>query len=446
MRGGSVCEGSGKTDGRSSAPGHDCRVPKDPAPAFDNGVAVLGLGYVGLPTAIGFAEAGVPTIGVDICPERLSAISRGAVDMAPYDRKRLAVALDDGTLQLSAEAEQLTSADAVVICVPTPITATRAPDWAPLQTVCSTVVAKAREGQTLVLTSTTAVGATRYLLVEPLVRRGFSVGRDIWCVFSPERINPGSCEDRQLVPRVVGGHSRMCGERGRALVSMLTDDVHVVSSLEAAELTKLLENTFRAVNIALVNEFADAARGWDIDIREVTLAAGTKPYGFMPFRPGPGAGGHCIPCDPHWFLDGLDEPATDAPVTHAAMRSLAQRPLQVVTRAAELLGDPHRAGSSIAIVGVAYKPGVADVRESPAIEIMRALMDAGAVVSYVDDWVPSLDIDGRRLFSDPRLLATADLVIVHTLHPDFDLARLAGCRSVLDATFELTDVPCAVTL
>ncbi len=408
-------------------------------------IAVVGLGYVGLPTALLFAGGGAEVIGFDVDEARLTAIKDSRVDLLPRDRTRLTGALHEQLLRLTTEPSHLAAADAVVVCVPTPIDAHLTPDLTALSSACATVVEHARPGQTIVLTSTTYPGCTKDLLVKPLESRGMTAGRDVFVAFSPERIDPGVTEHApERTPRVVGGVTPACGQKAASFLAHTAGAVHMVSSPEAAEMTKLLENTFRAVNIALANEFADAAREVNVDIMEIISAAATKPYGFMPFFPGAGVGGHCIPCDPHYLLWHLRSRRTSSPVVEAAMTAVATRPRDVVARAQRVLADsgqPLR-GARILMVGVTYKPGVADVRESPALAIIDMLAVQGAHVAYTDPHVgmlqtPTVD----PMFHLPRPGDQKwDLVVVHTIHPGEDYEWLSREPAILDTTYRLADL------
>ncbi len=408
---------------------------------FRYDTAVVGLGYVGLPTALALHAAGRHVLGLEISAARVADIRTGDVDLLPSDHSRLLEALDDHrSFALSTDPAQMARAEYVLICVPTPINHHLAPDLAPLEAACRSVVAHAAPGQTLVLTSTTYVGCTRDFLVEPLRARGLEVGVDIFVTFAPERIDPGNERHVQKqVPRVVGGVTPECVRRTTTLLEGCASYVHPVSSVEAAEMTKLYENTFRAVNISMANEFADISRGLGLDITEVIDAAATKPYGFMPFFPGPGVGGHCIPCDPHYLLWQLRADRVSAPLIETAMTAVAGRPGQVVRRAAEVLASSGRAlaGARVLVVGVAYKPGVADVRESPALEIMARLGAAGASVSYTDELIDSVG-ELRSVVAPGDTVW--DLVIAHTLHPGYDHGWLAEMPVVLDTTYRLREV------
>ncbi len=416
-------------------------VPIQVGTATDT-VAVVGMGYVGLPTALAFATSGLDVTGLEINRQRIDAIRAGLVDLVPSDRERLRTISEKGTLGLSPDPSRLRHAAAVIICVPTPVDPHQVPDLAALRGACATAVENAVAGQTIILTSTSYVGTTRDLLVDALEQRDFVIGTDVFVAFSAERIDPGSqSHANAIVPRVVGGVTERCTERASRFIGRIAP-VHAVSSPEAAEMTKLLENTFRAVNISLVNEFATASNHLNVDIAEVIEAAATKPYGFMAFQPGPGVGGHCIPCDPHYLLWQLRSRRIPMPLVSQAMTSLAERPGHVVTRAAETLSAAGLgiSGARILVVGVAYKPGVEDVRESTAIEIIMGLRNRRAAVSYTDAYVGCLQLPGGDTLTSipvPRG-SDYDLVLVHTLHPGVDYSWVRQAPMVLDATYRLT--------
>jgi UDP-N-acetyl-D-glucosamine dehydrogenase len=403
-------------------------------------IAVVGLGYVGLPTALSLHDAGAAVFGVDIDETRLAAIRAQDVDLLGGDVARLRAALAGERLALSASAAGIGAVDAVIVCVPTPVDQGRHPDPRALRAACEAVVARAHPGQLLLLSSTTYVGCTRELLVAPLAARGLRAGVDIHVAFAPERINPGDSAFRQMaVPRVVGGATPACRERASEILRAITSEVHEVSSMEVAELTKLYENTFRAVNLALANEMADATVMFGLDPVEVIDAAATKPYGFLRHDPGPGVGGHCIPVDPHYLLEPMYEMGGEAPIIERAMRSIDDRPARVAERAIEILrtrsSDP--ATASVLIVGMAYKPGIADVRESPGLALADELAGAGVSVAYHDALVPSVTLGGGIVLHsvqqpDPDEF---DLVIVAGLLKATDYDWLEQCPDVLDATY-----------
>jgi nucleotide sugar dehydrogenase len=420
--------------------------------SFTHDIAIVGLGYVGLPTALAFVHAGRSVIGVDVSQARLGAIRADHVDLVSRDHERLATAMADGSLELSDDSDAIASAETVIVCVPTPVDHHLVPDLQLLAAACEAVVQRAVAGQVIVLTSTTYVGTTRDLLVRPLEARGFRMGQDICVAFSPERIDPGNTDvPQEDVARVVGGITPVCSGRAAQVISAYARRIHVVSSPEVAELTKLFENSFRAVNIALVNELADISRELQVEVMEVIEAAKTKPYGFMAFHPGSGVGGHCIPCDPHYLLWQLKGSRRSAPLLEQAMASIAGRPRQVVERARELLAEGSKSlrGASVLVVGVSYKAGVADCRESPALEILERLAAAGAEVGYTDAFVPELRLgDGTvqvALEAGPGGFV-GDLVILNTVHPGVDHSWVVGHPLILDATYRFDSAPHRATL
>jgi UDP-N-acetyl-D-glucosamine dehydrogenase len=417
-------------------------LPTSPLPHSEQlTVAVLGLGYVGLPTSLALREAGFPVIGVDISERRLRDIRAGEVDLLERDRPRLADALASGHMALTADPAELVAADAVIIAVPTPVDENLQPDLRAVRSACASAVAHARAGQTLILTSTTYVGTTRDLLVEPLTERGFTVGEDIHVAFAPERINPGDALwEQAAVPRVLGGVTDACTMAAAQVLAATASKLHVVSSTEAAEFTKLQENTFRAVNLAFANEMAAAAGFYGVDPVEIVGAAATKPYGYLAHYPGPGVGGHCIPVDPYYLLAPLREAGVGAPVTEQAMAAVAGRPGLVADRALALTAERGVTVTEarILLVGVAYKPGVEDHRESPALQIAARLAERGAQVSYHDPLIDSVAVAGAGTLEnvaapDP---ADYDLVVVAVVHPGHSYEFLAAAEHVLDATYK----------
>lgn len=411
-------------------------VWSDPTPVPVVSVAIVGLGYVGLPTALSLLETGARVIGIDVDPSRLRAIQERRVDLIPTDQHRLARWLSAPEFALTLDVGRIGEADTVIICVPTPIDSHHLPDPGALRAACASVVANAYQGQTIILTSTTFVGSTRELVVEPLRALGLEPGRDIFVAFAPERIDPGNTHHRQeTVPRVVGGYSPECTIRASEIVGRVAPVVRV-SSPEVAELAKLYENTFRAVNIAMVNEFEAVSRKFGVDITEVIRAASTKPFGFMPFVPGTGVGGHCIPCDPHYLLWQLREMRFEAPLIQQAMTSIARRPADMVEWMVSELSDRGKGvrDARVLVVGVAYKPGVEDVRESPALEIIEALRDRGADVEYHDPLVPRITVAGEHVMSSSIAPngADYDAILVHAIHPDAGYSWILDCEVVLD--------------
>lgn len=427
------------------------RLSLIPRTIFNFDVAIVGLGYVGLPTALALHTSGARVLGLDVSNHRLATIRNGEADLLESDRERLDSALVDNDFLLAADPYLLSNAAAVIICVPTPVDEYQTPDLTILAQACAMVVDAAIPGQLIMLTSTTYAGCTRDMLVAPLEKRGLTVGRDIFICFSPERIDPGNARfEHEDVPRVVGGATIACRTAGESLLGRYALSLHSVSSLEAAEMTKLLENTFRAVNIALANEFAEACLALDLPVIEIIDAAATKPYGFMPFYPGAGVGGHCIPCDPHYLLWQLRRQHITLPVIENAMTEIAARPRRVVDRVRQTLADDSRSllGARILIIGVAYKPDVADLRESPALEILLLLKNHGAEIAYCDPYFESLSLhDGTTLNGviDPAAFE-ADLVVLHTPHTATDWGWLAANTPVLDTTYRATSIPNRISL
>lgn len=409
---------------------------------FTFDVAIVGLGYVGLPTALAVNASGRRVLGLDVSESRLAVIRSQQADLLESDRVRLGSALEDPSFMISTDLSLLARAAAVVVCVPTPVDPYLVPDLGILRAACASVVEFAVPGQLLMLTSTTYVGSTRDLLAVPLAAKGLIPGRDVFVAFSPERINPGvDAFSHEDVPRVVGGVTPACGDAAESLLKSSTKLVHVVPSADVAEMTKLVENTFRAVNIALANEFADICHELGMEVMDVIDAASTKPYGFMPFTPGPGVGGHCIPCDPHYLLWQLRKARVTAPVIEHAMAGIAGRPHQVVEKARRILSDRNHgiSGARVLVMGVAYKPDVEDLRESPALEIIAAMIADGADVAYHDPWCPTApDGQGGALVSleDPAGW-DADLVILHTRHSAMGIDWLRDAPAVLDTTYRL---------
>lgn len=428
-------------------------LPPTPLDApFDFDVAIVGLGYVGLPTALAYHAGGSRVIALDASSRRLRTIASRGADLIDTDRERLDTALRaPAAFRLTGDVAELSRAAAVVVCVPTPVDARQVPDLTALRAACATVVAAARPGQLIMLTSTTYVGCTRDLVERPLRERGMRIGRDVFVTFSAERIDPGNIGFAQeMVPRVVGGATPECEEEGARLLARYADRVHRVSSLATAEMTKLLENTFRAVNIALANEFADICGALDVPVTEVIEAASTKPYGFMAFYPGPGVGGHCIPCDPHYLLWQLRELHVDTGLITEAMTRIAARPRRVVERIRDVLGRAGKGtlGARVLVVGVTYKADVADLRESPALEIIDLLADLGAEVQYLDTHAPHIHLgSGRERDSlvDPAAFRP-DVVLVHTRHHDSDLTWLDATTVVVDGTYRSADIAGRVLL
>ena len=383
---------------------------------------VLGLGYVGLPVAVAFAEAGFPTLGFDVDASVVELIQRGGSHIGDVAAERVVALRESGALEATTDFDPLADMDVIVICVPTPLSKTGDPDVSYIVRAVDEVVRHLRPGQLVILESTTYPGTTRDLVQPSLEATGLVAGRDFFLAFSPERVDPGN-EDYDLknTPKVVGGLTSDCHELATALYRSVIDTVVEVSSPEAAELTKILENTFRAVNIGLVNEMAVIADRLGIDIWEVVDAASTKPYGFMRFTPGPGLGGHCIPIDPQYLAWKMRTLEYKTRFIELAAEINAEMPRYVVAKIAEALNRDRKPvnGSRILLLGVSYKPDVDDTRESPALDILELLREMGATVDYHDPYVSALTLESGALESVPltaEILAACDAVVITADH------------------------------
>ena len=395
-------------------------------------VGVVGLGYVGLPLAVAFAEEGVAVVGVDTDPRRVAGVAAGESHVEDISSERLNAAGE--LIEATTDYDRLADCDAVLIAVPTPLTANREPDLGPLLSSARALSGVVRAGQLIVLESTTYPGTTREQLVPLLEESGLAAGRDFNVAFSPERVDPGRTDHTlRSTPKIVGGLTPACLERAVALYGVVCDDLVEVSSPEPAELAKLLENVFRSVNIALVNELAMLCDRMGIDVWEVIDAASTKPYGFMRFEPGPGMGGHCLPVDPFYLSWKAREYGQPTEFIELAGEVNQRMPEFCVARIARALNDHSKPvrGSRIAIVGVSYKAGVGDLRESPALRIMRMLDDNGAVLSYHDDYVAEIPELGYSSEPLDSVLDAADAAVIVTAHPGLDLERIVAAAPLV---------------
>jgi UDP-N-acetyl-D-glucosamine dehydrogenase len=387
-------------------------------------VGIIGLGYVGLPLAVEFAEAGLEVVALDVDTSKVAAIEASHSYIEDIPSERLAAVR--GRLRATTRYADLEGAEAVVIAVPTPLNENREPDLQPLMSAGAALSRVLREGQLVVLESTTYPGTTRDRLAPLLEESGLRAGESFNLAFSPERIDPGRTDYTiRTTPKVVGGLTERCLERAGALYRTVCDEVVPVSTPEAAELTKLLENIFRSVNIALVNEIAMLCDRMGIDVWEVVDAAATKPYGFMSFKPGPGMGGHCLPVDPFYLSWKAREYDSKTAFIELAGEVNAEMPYFCAEKIASALNDDCKSvrGSKVAILGVSYKAAVGDVRESPAIKIMNLLAARGAELVYHDPYVPALA--GFGLESQPLDdVLDADVVVIVTAHPDLDKERV----------------------
>ncbi|HVB22708.1 MAG TPA: nucleotide sugar dehydrogenase [Ktedonobacteraceae bacterium] len=390
-------------------------------------VGVIGLGYVGLPLAVAFAQAGFQVIGFDVDSERVTALNKGISPIQDVSSWTLQQVVQT-TFQATSDFSRLAEVDTVSICVPTPLQKTKEPDISYVVNATKHIANNLHPGQLVVLESTTYPGTTEELLQPMLEKTGLRVGRDFFLAFSPERIDPGNTQfSLQNTPKVVGGTTEQCTQLAVALYSTIVEQVVQVGSTKVAELVKLLENTYRSVNIGLANEFAQIADILGVDIWEVIEAASSKPFGFVPFYPGPGLGGHCIPLDPYylsWKLRSLHYRARFIDVANEVNEEM---PGFVVNQVALALNEHGKClkGSRILILGVAYKRDINDVRESPAIDVIEQLHEQHAHVTYADQYVPELRLHHTTLQSQPlseALLQAVDCVVIVTNHSTVDYA------------------------
>jgi UDP-N-acetyl-D-glucosamine dehydrogenase len=395
-------------------------------------IGVIGLGYVGLPLAVEFAKAGFPVVGFDLDARKVERLAAGDSYVEDVPAADVAGAVAAGRLRATTDFGELSRCDVIHVCVPTPLTKTRDPDVSHIARALEDIRKRVRSGQLIVLGSTTYPGTTHELFVEMLESSGLRVGVDLAVAFAPERIDPGNKRYKvREVPKVVGGETALCTELATKIFEAVFDQVVPVSSTQSAEMVKLLENTFRAINIGLANEVALMCDRLGLDVWEVIEAAATKPYGFMKFLPGPGLGGHCIPVDPTylaWKMKSLNFPAR---FIELATEINGQMPHHVVDKVAAILNEGRLAvnGSRILVLGVAYKPDVSDVRESPALDVIRLLASRGGRVRYHDPHVPEVAVDGTTYKSadlTDELLAGSDIAVVITDHSAIDYQRVVA--------------------
>ncbi len=402
-------------------------------------VGVVGLGYVGLPLAVAFAEAGFEVVGVDVDADKVALLNEGASYVEDVSDATLRPLVSSGRLRASASYESLADVDAISVCVPTPLGKSKDPDISYIIDAADRIASFNRTGKLVVLESTTYPGTTEEVFLPRLGQNGDKAGESFFLAFSPERIDPGRTDYTvYTTPKVIGGKTEACLEVALALYGAIVEQPVPVSSPAAAEMVKLLENTFRAVNIGLVNEVALMCDRLDLNVWEIVQAAATKPYGFMPFYPGPGLGGHCIPIDPHylsWKLRTLNYTARFIELADDVNRHM---PDYVVSKVAEALNDERKAlnGSKVLVLGVAYKPNVSDIRESPALDIIVLLEERGADVSFHDPFIADLSHEGIPLQSialEDRALAETDCVVVVTHHDAYDWQYVAdNARLIVD--------------
>jgi len=392
-------------------------------------VGVVGLGYVGLPLALAFADAGYDVVGVDIATDRMEQLQAGESYVKDVSDAEVEAALDSGFEPTTAY-DELSNVDAVSICVPTPLRKSGQPDVSYVVDAAERLAPVLPRDSVVVLESTVYPGATEEVVVDTLTDNGWTIGEDIFVAFSPERIDPGSeTHDVTDIPKVIGGVTEACGDRAVALYDPVFEEIVPVSSSAEAEFVKLVENTFRSVNIGLMNELALTAERMDIDIWEVIDAAATKPFGYTPFFPGPGLGGHCIPIDPQHLSWKAKQQGFETRFIDLADRINRRMPEHVVNRVATTLNEDGVAvlNADILVLGVAYKPDVSDTRESPALDVIDLLRSRGANVQYHDPHVPELAASDWRYEScelSDELLGNQDCVVIITDHSTFDIGTV----------------------
>jgi len=391
-------------------------------------VGIVGLGYVGLPLAVEFAKAGFTVTGIDISEEKVRRVNAGDSYIGDIPSAVLAPLVESGKLRATTEFSAVLELDTINICVPTPLRKTKDPDMSFIVSSCQEIAHHFHAGMLVILESTTYPGTTDEVVLPMLTKSGLAVGLDFYICFSPERVDPGNVKfQTSNIPKVVGGCTPACTEMGRLFYAQALEHVVPVSSTQVAEMVKLLENTFRMINIGLVNEIAMMCDRIGINVWEVIDAAATKPFGFMPFYPGPGLGGHCIPIDPFYLSWKTKQAGIEARFIELAGYINGQMPHFVVDKIQNALNDAAKPvnGSTIHVMGVAYKRDIDDVRESPALDVMMLLQRKGATVTYSDPHVPSLKLDGVALEALPEsAAASADCVVIVTDHAAFDYPGL----------------------
>jgi len=401
-------------------------------------VGVVGLGYVGLPLAVEFAKAGFRVTGIEIDREKAASINAGRSYVQDVPSELMAPLVAAGKLRATSDVSAISELDTMNICVPTPLRKTKDPDMSYVAAACDAIAAYLRHGSLVILESTTYPGTTEEFVLPKLERPDRKVGRDFFLCFSPERVDPGNpVYQTANIPKVVGGITAECTRLGALLYTQAIETVVPVSSTQVAEMVKLLENTFRMINIGLVNELALMCDRMGINVWEVIDAAATKPFGFMPFYPGPGLGGHCIPIDPFYLSWKTKQAGVEARFIELAGYINGQMPLFVVEKIQNALNDRAKPlkGSHIHLLGMAYKKNIDDVRESPALDIALLLEKRGARVTYSDPFVPSVSLNARRLESAPmeEMVPQADCVVIVTDHSGVDYGYVARqARLVVD--------------
>jgi UDP-N-acetyl-D-glucosamine dehydrogenase len=409
-------------------------------------LGVLGLGYVGLPLALEMAQSGFSVTGIDIDGSKVDSVNGGISYVLDVPDELLAHVVLEGSFRATQSFAAVESLDTVSICVPTPLRKTKDPDLSYVVAAVEAIHNHLTPGKLVVLESTTYPGTTREVVLPILEKSGLRAGKDFFLAYSPERLDPGNKSfTTRTIPKVIGGITPRCAELGKLLYQQFVERIVPVSSPETAEMVKLLENTFRNVNIGLANEMARMCQKFNIDVWEVIEAAKTKPFGFMPFYPGPGLGGNCIPVDPYYLTWKAKMNGFEPRLIEMATIINSQMPAFTVTRIADTLNKRKKSlnGSRILAVGITYKSDVSDTRESAALEVVKRLIEEGAALSYSDPYVSEIEIGGTRLASanlTPQLLQSMDCVVILTDHSLFDYSMIATASSlVLDCRNSLRD-------
>ena len=400
-------------------------------------IGIIGLGYVGLPLAVEFSKAGFNVTGFDSDEKKVSNVNKGIshiLDVCSKDVERL---ISSKKLLASPDKKLLNKMDVIIICVPTPLRKTKEPDISFILSATEDIVSNLRKGQLIILESTTYPGTTDEVILSKLGADSLKVGQDFFLAFSPERVDPGNPEYKTKdIPKVVGGVTKNCTELTKLLYSQIIKDVIPVSGTRSAEMVKLLENTFRSVNIGLINEIALMCNKMDLDIWEIIDAAKTKPFGFMPFYPGPGLGGHCLPCDPIYLSWKARTHGFEARLIELAAEINSYMPHYVVDKIVEVLNNQKKAlkDSKILIVGVTYKKDINDMRESPAVTIINSLIEKEAKIKYHDPLIPKFKIDGLKLNSTDLTkenILSSDCVVIVTDHTSLDYKLIADNANLI---------------
>lgn len=413
--------------------------------AREANVGVVGLGYVGLPLAVEFAAAGLHVIGLDVNAAKVEQINAGSSYIPDIPSEQIKPLVEQGKLRATTTYADFANVDTINICVPTPLSKNRDPDMSYIISAIEAITEVAHPGMLIVLESTTYPGTTQEIIRPRLEEKGFTIGEDIFVAFSPERIDPGNKTYMvHNTPKVIGGITPACTEIGQALYSTAIEQVVPVSSPTTAEMVKLLENTFRAVNIGLVNEVALMCDKLGIDAWEVIAAAATKPFGFMPFYPGPGLGGHCIPVDPHYLSWKLKTLNYNARFIELASEINTSMPIYVIDKVTSALNDDSKSvrDSNVVVLGVAYKRDIDDVRESPALDVIGLLQQKGANVRYHDPYVPSIRLENEQTMQssdyNDALLSEADCVVIVTDHSTYDWQHVVDQSKLIVDTRHVT--------